>query len=101
METGVIILVLIILVLVAYAVVPTGRASPETLPPYRAVTIPCDENQRVMLLSELERQGIAYREVATPHFYKWLTNERCYVLVPADDNERAMLLIKDLLEEPD
>jgi hypothetical protein len=100
-ETGVIILVLIILVFVAYAVVPTGRASPETLPPYRAVTIPCSENQRVMLLGELEREGIAYREVANSYHSEGLLTDRCYVLVPADDYERAVSLIKDLLEEPD
>lgn len=100
MELAVIAIVLTVFVIIAFIKFPVLTTKGEQTR-YQTVTIPCDENQRIMLLSYLESHGIAYREVASSNPYRSLVSEQCYILVPENDYKRTIALIKDLLRGSD
>ena len=98
MEIAVIAVVLIVFIAIALVKPPRSRSSHED-PSYRDVTIPCDENQRVLLLSCLESHGIAYREIPGNSYNRYLLNDRCSILVPSHDYDRTVSLIRNLIQE--
>ena len=97
MEAGVIAIVFILILIVVFATWSSTTKSNE-LPAYKPLKFPCDENQRLILLSHLEGHRIAYREVSRADFYRTVANE-CFILVPETDYERAASIVRDLLGE--